>query len=275
MPSIRESSPFDFDLPIYSVSYLYLMMRQWHIVSGMDVVDFNLSLQSLAATGGTTPGVSLRPALQYAAVRTDRPDAPFELAVGTADATAVGNFHFQETLVAATALQKFWVRGGIASKLTAVSGTPLAGRAMGAITMAHRSLGELLPADELVVGPYPASTSDKFVHPLGGGRPNLATHIAGVRFAMVGIGASSSGTITLQPMARFYNDPMARGDWTAIGTSVSPTGTDFAVAPAATEVTFAGFTTTDYQYFDLAMAVWKSATPSRLILRVNTALRYS
>lgn len=260
------------------MSWIYAMMRQWHIVSGMEVVDFNLLLQSIAATGGTAPGVALRPCLQYAPIRADRPDDPFALAVATADVTSLTPspyYHFQETLVTATANTKFLVRGGISAKLTTTSGTATLGRAMGTLSMNWRSLGVLLPQDELDIGPFPASTTDKLVFPLGGGAPNIASKIAGVRFAMYGTGASPSGGITLQPMARFYNDPNARGDWTLIGTSVTPTGADWGLAPPATEVTFAGFTTTNYQYFDLAMAVWKSATDARAVVYVNTALRYT
>lgn len=261
----RELAPFPFNVTLTSTALAYVMENSWQPVTGVASVDCLLDVQNLYFTGGATPGVALRPAIQYAAVRADRPDAPFQ--VSGSDVTTAVPAHYRESLSAAT---KLLFRRGVSACLT---GSATFGRAQGVLYTAFRPLGVTLPTEEIVMQPFNASTGDVAVFPLGGGRPNPANEIGAVKLAVVGMG-SAQGTVTLQPMVRFYNDLLARGDWTLVGSSNAPGTTNFAYNTG--EVGFGSITPSDYQWFDVALAVWKSSgSNSRLVARVTTVLKYA
>lgn len=69
---IREPSPLAFDLNVYSTEQAFLWDPQWHSCTGVPGIDFTADVRNV--TLGAGAAISLKPALQFAQVRTERPD---------------------------------------------------------------------------------------------------------------------------------------------------------------------------------------------------------
>lgn len=108
MSCTRELPPWSFDLNLCSPTAGYVWDPQWYPSTGGSSIDFLADVRSVTAVGGAGPGVSLLPALQFAAFRTKRPDAGNGLSTGS-PITAAGLTHYQESV---TSTDKFWFRRG-------------------------------------------------------------------------------------------------------------------------------------------------------------------
>ena len=88
--------------------------------------------------------MSLKPAIQYAAVRPERPDEGALISGSPVTSNAVA--HYQETMATST---KFFWRRGVGYQLTTGSFS----RATGVLYTSFRPYGELLPVEDIVVNP--------------------------------------------------------------------------------------------------------------------------
>ena len=262
--SLRDIGAFPFDITMYSTERAFLMRPSWQANVGVPALDLLMDVATIELGNGAA--VSLKPARQFAPTRTDRPDVPGLITNGSAR-TETGRSHYQETLASPT---KLFVRDGVGFKLTAGSYA----RVQGTLYASYRSLGLVLPAQEIVVQPTNESTA-KNVYPLGGGKPLLATRVDKARLVVFGFGNLNT-TMNYQLACRFFNDPMARGDWTLIDTPRTPSVANFEANTG--DVSFTGVTTTDFQWLELGLAVWKTAAQdsgSRVIFHVIPALTYT
>jgi hypothetical protein len=226
-------------------------------------VDFVADVQRV--TLGQNAAVFLKPALQFAAIRVDRPEDGAAITAGSA-ITAPNVIHFQETLSASS---MFFFRRGIGYRLTAGSFVWVEGT----LYTAFRSLGHVLPPEELVFNPT-NDTSDVCYFPLVGGKALPISQVDSIKYVVIGMG-NLSATMEWRPAARAFNDPLARGAWTDLDSWHNPQAINFAANTGAVALTALSITTK--QWLELALAVRKSQTGdsnSRCIFHVIPALKY-
>ncbi len=261
MDRVKELKPLPFDLTILSDQAAYFWDPLWYASTGVPNLDFLLDTRDLVL--GQNAAVSLKPAIQYAVTRIDRPETPFTVA-GNA-VTAEGLNRFGESLSAAS---KFFFRRGVSYKLTAGAFA----RVQGTLYTAHRVLGSILPAEEISFQP----TNDKAlasVFPLAGGRAFPTTGIDKAKLVIHVMG-NLNGSLEWQLAVRIFNDPLARGDWTlgtwnALSSGNTPLNSG--------ELGFNGLTITDAQWLELGIALRKStdgSDNSRATIHVIPALKY-
>lgn len=88
-----------------------------------------------------------------------------------------------------------------------------------------------------------------------------------------------TNTLNLQMAVRFFNDSLARGDWSALESAphVPSTG-DFGYNTGLVALSTANpaITGTNFQWFEPGIMAWKtSGSNSRVLLRVITAMSYT
>lgn len=265
----RENRPFFWEARAYSAEPSFLYPPEWNGCTGVPTLDALLDTRNVAVASNSA--IAVKPAIQLAAVRADRPDDG--LVVGgtwTGGAAEAGLLHFHEATILPAAT-KLLFRVGIGFKLTA--GT--FGRAEGVLYSSYRSLGLTLPGEEVVVNPYNATTEEAHF-PLGGGRIYPSNGLTALKLAVFTMG-NLSATTDWAPIGRAFNDPLARGPFTVLGTWITdvPTGND---ARNTGERSVSGLAPDDNHWFEPGVAVRKadSADPaSRVIFRVIPALKYS
>ena len=258
-----ELSPMDVDIIALSTEWCWAWDRQWNPVTGVGTVDFTVDLRDLQTPVGGA-AIEVIPAIQMAAVRSDRPDAGAIIS-GTPMTTATAT-HYVATLSGGS---YFWFRRGLAWRLT--SGTKVSGQAK--VYTAFRSCGKIFPAREVVFNPTNGVNLGSYF-PLTG--PFAATGVDKVKAAIIGMDNLNS-TIRYDIFARAFNDPMARGAWTSLlgWTTPSPTTGDFSANTG--ELSVAGLSLGTKQWAELALGVRKSAdvdTNSRCLFHVIPALKY-
>jgi hypothetical protein len=84
------------NLAITSTTAAYLRDLAWYAVMGVDTIDFMADLRNATLPGGAT--FAVKPALQFAAIRSDRPDAGAAIGNGS-DITTNSATHFGTTPV--------------------------------------------------------------------------------------------------------------------------------------------------------------------------------
>lgn len=233
--------------------------------------DFNLDVRALETGSGAT--LSVKPALQHAPVRGERPDQPAVIGAGNA-ATSAGILHYVES--PASLEYKGLFRFGIGYWLSALGSVPF-GRAEVILTASWRPLGKLLPAEEVVVNPTNDST-EWSIFPLNRGKPIPARSLDLANAIVIGQGNLTS-TMEYWLYVRAFNDPMARGDWTsmALGSNgpQTPSVGNFEVNLG--NVAFpAGISLSSYQWVELALGVRRaSGNNSRCIFHVLPSVKYT
>lgn len=261
---MRELPPLPFDLLIYSAEQAFFWDDSWHAVTGVPDIDFNADTRNVVLGAGAA--VSLKPALQFAVTRTDRPDDGVLITAGSA-ITGNGLTHYLETLSAGS---KFFFRRGIGFKLTAGSFA----RAQGLLYTAFRTRGLILPAEEIVFNPT-NDTNQVSYFPLGGGRAIPCNGVDAAKLVVFGMGNLTT-TMDWRLAARAFNDPLARGAWTDLGAGWNtPQTAEFDANTG--EISLSGISPATKQWLELALAVRKTAggdTNSRCIFHVIPALKY-
>lgn len=267
MSCSRELPPWDLSLTITSATTGYIWENMWNPTMGVTTVDFMADVRNVSAVGGAGPGISLKPALQLAAVRPDRPAAGAILAAGSA-ITTNGTTHYQETLSAGAYF--FW-RRGFSFKLTGIGAT--FGAAEVKLYTCFRACGSVFSPREVVFNPTDDNT-DASYFPLTG--PFCANAVDKAKLAIVGL-ANSSSTMQYSLAARAFNDKMARGNWTDILAFASPSPTTGDFEANTGDVAFTGITLANYQWAELALGVKTTAagTPPRVIFQVIPAISYT
>lgn len=264
MSTVRELSALQFDLNIYSADQAFFWDSTWHASMGVPDIDFTADVRNVVLGSGAA--VSLKPALQFAATRTDRPDDGATITAGSA-ITAASLTHYLETLSAGA---KFFFRRGMGFKLTAGSFA----RAQGVLYTAFRPRGMVLSAEEIVFNPTNDTNAVSYF-PLGGGKPIPCNGVDSAKLALFGMGSLTT-TMDWRLAARAFNDPLARGTWTDLGAGWNtPQTADF--EGNTTDLALSGLSPTTKQWLELALAVRKTSggdTNSRCIFHVIPALKY-
>jgi hypothetical protein len=238
---------------------------QWHSSTGVGTIDLTLDVQTI--TLGTAATVEVKPALQYASVRTDRPSAGGAISGG--GVSAAGRTHYQES---PSITDQFFFRRGVSYKLTAGS----IARVQGLVYGAWISKGLVLPTDEIVFQPV-NETATVSVYALGGGKPIPATGASKAKAAIIAMGNINSD-LEWQLFARGFNDPLARGDWDPIDQGGWQPASSGNFEVNSDEIDFDGMTLTDFQWIELAFGVRKGSNGdpnSRCIFYVTGAVRYT
>ena len=230
----------------------------------LEWIDTIGALGALTLGGGAA--VSIKPAIQLATTRIDRPDTGAIISDGSAT-TDNGLTHYLETLSAGS---KAFFRRGVGYRLTAGSFA----RVQGVLYAAYSSVGLLLPAEEVVFNPTNDTNAVSYF-PLGGGRPVAVSGVSKVKLVVFGMG-NLTATMDWRLAARAFNDPLARGEWTDLGAGWNtPSTTNFEGNTG--ELSFTGITLADFQWLELALAVRKTSggdTNSRCVFHVIPALVY-
>lgn len=267
MSCTRELAAFSFDLVLTSTQWAYFWDPQWHPVTGVATVDFALdvNLEQVPVGGGTTWEVI--PALQHAAVRTDRPGTGAAVS-GTPVSGVATPTHYAGTT---TESSNFWFRRGIAARLQGT--TPTLANLKGVLNTAFRMEGLSLPVQELVFNPLNSTTIPN-VYPLG------TFPTAGVDKAKLAVilRDNLNNKMEWQLYARVFDDKEARGSWTAKGSLQTTTAGYSAVNTGEITLSGGGFTPADHQWIEFAFGVSKNGTldaNSRCIFEILTALRYA
>jgi hypothetical protein len=90
MPFLREPPPLAIDVVAYSTEDAFWWDTQWYPSSGVENIDFLADVSHVVL--GTSAAISLKPAIQFAATRTDRPvDGGNRISAGTAITTSGTN----------------------------------------------------------------------------------------------------------------------------------------------------------------------------------------
>lgn len=264
MAFTRELSPLPFDLTIMNTDQGVMWEQQWHASTGVAKVDFTMDVRNVVL--GESAAVSLKPAIQFAEVRTDRPDGGGLIAAGSA-ATTSGLTHYQETLSGST---KFFFRRGVGFKLTAGSFA----RAQGLLYTAFNTFGTVFPVQEVAFQPTNDTDAVSYF-PILGPRPVPTAGVDVAKAVVFGLDNLNSG-LEWRLEGRVFDDPLARGAWTNLENWRSTSAGDFAVNTG--EVSLSGLSPSTKMWLDLALAVRKATTQtanSRCLFRIIPALRYT
>jgi hypothetical protein len=258
-----EPAPFPFDLTITNSDQAFVWSRQWFACTGVPAADLTADVRNVVL--GTGAAVSLKPAIQFATTRTDRPDDGALIVNGTA-ITANDLRHYGETLSTGA---KFYFRHGMGYKLTAGAFA----RAQGVLYAAFTSYGSVLPGVEIVFQPTNDTNAVSYF-PLFS-KPVPTNRIDVAKAVVFGMGNLTT-TMDWRLAGRAFNDPLARGAWTDLGAGWNtPQLVDFDAN--TTELGLSGLSLSTKQWMELALAVRKTTggdTNSRVIFQVIPALEY-
>lgn len=264
MAIVQTPPPFAFEVVAYSTEQAYVWSPQWHAVTGVADIDLLTDVRNVVL--GASAGISIKPALQFAPTRTDRPGGGALITAGSA-ITAASLTHYLETI---SASDQFFFRWGVGYKLTAGSFA----RAQGLLYPAFRSKGLILPAEEIVFNPTNDTNAVSYF-PLGGGRPLPTNGVDSAKVVVFGMGNLTT-TMDIRLAARVFDDPLARGAWTDLGSGWhTPDTQEFEANPG--NISLSSLSPTTKHYLELAFAVRKTSggdTNSRCIFHIIPALTY-
>jgi hypothetical protein len=257
------------NLVITSTQRAFAWEDRWYTSTGVGTVEFTADVRN-TALGPNPSAMEIKPALQFAPVRTDRPDAGVAITAGqaiTGDTTTNGPVHFEETVSAAA---KFWFRRGWSYKLTA--GT--FARCETLLYTSFLSCGTVFPAKEVVFNPL-NDKADVSLFPLTG--PFAAVGVDIAKMAVIGLDNVNTD-LEYRAFGRAFNDLMARGAWTALESvwANPPQAGDFFRNTG--EIALTDLALGTKHWMELALGVRKGADGepnSRVIFHVIPAVKYA
>jgi hypothetical protein len=251
------------DLMITNADEMLTWEEQWQPSVGVSKVDFLADVRNLQAGAGGA--VALKPAIQFAEVRTDRPGTGAAITAG-AVITASGLTHYTETLSASS---QFFFRRGWSYKLTAGSFA----RVSLLQYTSYRGCGKVFAPRELVMNPTNSTDDVSYFSTTG---PFAAVGVDKARYAIIGQD-NANAKLEYRVAGRAFNDPKARGAWTNLGAGwTNPAAGDFVHNTGDTSLS--GLSLASYQWGELALAVRKqtSGDPnSRCTFQIIPALTYA
>jgi hypothetical protein len=262
----RELPPWELDIILTTSDEVRVWEPTWNPIIGVSSVDFLADVRNLV--GGTGAAVSLKPAIQYAAVRTDRPGAGAAITAGSAITAGNTLTHYEETLSGSL---NFWWRRGWSYQLTSGAFA----RCSTIQYTSFRSCGKIFPAREVLFNP----TNDKNTdceYPLTGMFPAVGVDKA--KLAIVGLD-NLNNSLRYRLIGRAFNDPQARGSWIllpTVGGSYTTPGTGDFVDNTG-EVDLSGLPLTTNQWMELGLAIGKAndTDPNgRCIFHIIPAIKY-
>jgi hypothetical protein len=244
MSCVRGLEPWSTDLIITWADEAFLWDALWLPSTGVDQVDFTADLRNLALGSGAA--VAIKPAVQLAAVRVDRPDGGAAISAGSV-LTGSGLTHFRETLSGAS---KFFFRRGWSARLTSGS------YARVELTQyaAFRACGGVLPPRDFAIDPVNAGTDVRYVS-LSDALPTIG--ISKAKLAVLGMG-NANADLEYRVAGRAFNDPLARGEWVDLQAGwTTPSAGNFEANTG--EVDLAALSPSASQWLELGFAVRKGA----------------
>lgn len=244
MSCSRLLTPYTQSLVITSTVETFLFENAWYPQAGISLIDLTCDLRNLILGSGAA--VAIKPALQLAPVRTDRPDGGAAITAGSV-MTANGAVHYGETISAAS---KYWVRRGYSYRLTAgsfaqVDATLFTSWLQAALIGATR---------QIEISPNNGTATVSYYSML----PTMAAvGVSKLKYAVVGVD-NANDKLQIRAAGRAFNDPMARGAWTNLeSTWNTPPAGDFNFISG--EVDLSGLSLGSYQFVEFALAARKSA----------------
>jgi hypothetical protein len=252
------------NLTITNSDDAYVWDDQWHPSIGVPSVDFAADVRNLVL--GTSAAVSLKPAIQFAPVRTDRPDAGAAIANGSNITTGDAVTHFEESLSGAS---KFFFRRGFRYKLT--SGSFASAEVL--LYTAFRACGRIFRPRDITFNPVNDVNVPSYFSLTG---PFAAVGVDVAKMVVIGMGDLNT-KLEWRPIGRSFNDPLARGEWTPLGSGWSnPQTANFGANTGELDLT--DLTLASFQWMELGLAVRKQADTdanSRCMFKVVPAVKYT
>lgn len=259
----RDLPPWAFEVMATSGEEMLIWEPSWHPVTGVSVVDFTPDVKNI--TLGAMAAIAMKPAVQYAAVRTDRPGVGAAISAGS-PITANGVTHFEETLSGAT---QFFFRRGWSYELTAGSFA----RAEVLLYTSFRSCGHIFPTKEIAFNPTNDTNVPSYFPAAG---PFSAVGVDKAKFAVIGMDNLNTD-LEWRMAGRAFNDPLARGPWTDLESAWNAPGSgDFSANTG--EVDLSGLSLGSNHWMELALAVRKGSggdPNSRCLFHVIPAIKYT
>ncbi len=236
----------------------------WNYSTGVATVDFLADLRNTVL--GTSAAISVKPAIQFAQVRTDRPHAGAVITAGSV-ITGDGLTHYLETLSAGS---KFWWRRGLRTKLAAGSFAQTEIE----LHTAFRSCGTHFPTREIEIFPFNTLAASVRYIPI---TSVLDTSGVNVAKGAIVVLDNANNKLDFRLAGRAFNDPLARGAWVDLeaGWSTPPAGDSVANTG---EVSLSGLSLSSNQFMELGVATRKDvdgSANSRCILHITPAIKYS
>lgn len=263
MSCSRSLPPLSTSLVITNLVAAYLWENQWQAVTGISSLDFTLDLRNL--TLGPSAAVALKPALQYAAVRTDRPSAGAAITAGSA-MTANGAVHYAESINPAS---QYYVRRGIEFKLTA-----------GAFAQVDALLYTSFLHCGLIGQPrqieFMPNNNNAAIHYYSLLPMMAAVGVGNLKLAVIGVD-NLNNTMQIRAAGRAFNDPMARGSWVNLESAWNtPAAGDFGYNTG--EIDLSSLSLGSHQFVEFANAIRKSAdgdANSRVALTIFPSIKFT
>lgn len=240
LPTIRHT------VTLLSTDLMYVFEdRWWPGIPG--TLDFVGEIENIVqGTGGAA--VECKPALQTAAVRSDRPDAPGLISAGSAITAAATPTHYEETPSLGS---KNHFRRGWGCKLTSGS---LAVVSLRQHTSAP-TCGQVLAPVMVVVDPLNAGTDIvlNLISPV-----LVALNVSKVKAALV-FQDNVNDKLEWRLHGRAFNDRAAPGAWTALGSGwTAPASGDSELNTGEIDLVTA-LSLSSYQWLELALGTRKTA----------------
>jgi hypothetical protein len=168
-----------------SLSACYREAGVWRSSTGIDAADFNVNVQSLVGD------IEVKPGLQFAAVRTDKPDGAAAIGAGSYT-SATGFVHYRENISAAG---KFFVRPVLFYRIKS-TGSGL-GQAQLEMEVIWKSCGAVIGAQTILIQPFMDLTTDLSYFPITDYQPTL------------GMDKVKAAILYIDPMNANYEDQLA------------------------------------------------------------------
>lgn len=244
MSCIKMLTPMTTSLVITNSVEAFLWESSYHVMTGVTLMDLTCDIRNLTLGGGAA--VAIKPAIQFAPVRTDRPDAGAAITAGSV-MTANGVVHYEETISAGS---KYNARVGLAYRLTAGSFAQ-ADVTLHASWLQAGMVGQMRQI-ELLPNNATATVSYFLLLPT-----MAAVGASKLKYAVIGVD-NANNKLQFRAAARAFNDPMARGAWVNLESDWNtPPAGDFNFISG--EIDLSALSLSGYHMVEFALAVRKSA----------------
>lgn len=264
MGCTQELPTWIVDLVITSQEESFIWERTWYPVSGVGSIDFTTDVRNRVLGSGAA--MAIKPSLQLAIVRTDRPDAGAAITAGSV-IPAEGLTHFEETVSGSA---KAFFRRGWSFKLTAGSYA----RCETLMHTSFRSCAKIFPVKEIEIEPNNGTAAYHFVSLSG----VMAAHGVDSAKIMAILHDNLNNALEWRLAGRGFNDPNSRGAWVLLetgwrSTTAGDSSDNTGEVPVATPLSL-----TTNHFVELGLAWRKStdgATNSRCLMQILFAVLYS
>lgn len=262
MSCVRLLPPWSTSLIITNSVEAFLWDTRFSAVTGISLIDLTADVRNL--TLGAGAAVAIKPALQFAQARTDRPDAGAAITAG-AIITANGLTHYEESISPAS---KYYVRRGWSYRLTAGAFA----QADALMYTSWLQAGLIGTSRMIDFGPTNNTAAVSYFSIL----PTMAAvGVSKLKYAVIGMD-NLNATMQCRAAGRAFNDPMARGSWVNLEAGWNtPAAGDFFFNTG--EIDLAGLSLGSNHFVEFAFAVRKSAdgdANSRVVFNIFPSILF-